>query len=84
MESRIVRVIRIATETLAGIPSIVYGLFGYLVFVVALGWGYSILGGGLTLAVMILPVIVAHLTATPYFFVAYAASKVTLSSVSSR
>ena len=57
-KSRIVRVIRIATETLAGIPSIVYGLFGYLVFVVALGWGYSILGGGLTLAVMILPVIV--------------------------
>lgn len=35
-----------------------YGLFGYLVFVVALGWGYSIVGGGITLAVMILPVIV--------------------------
>ena len=55
---RLVRIIRIATETLAGIPSIVYGLFGYLVFVVAFGWGYCILGGGLTLAVMILPLIV--------------------------
>ena len=54
----LVRVIRLAVETLAGIPSIVYGLFGYLVFVVALGWGYTLLGGGITLAVMILPVIV--------------------------
>ena len=54
----LVRVIRIAVETLAGIPSIVYGLFGYLVFVVALGWGYTLLGGGITLAVRILPVIV--------------------------
>lgn len=54
----LVRMIRIATETLAGIPSIVYGLFGYLVFVVALKWKYTLLGGGITLAVMILPVIV--------------------------
>ncbi len=53
-----VRIIRVATETLAGIPSIVYGLFGYLVFVVALGWRYTMLGGGITLAVMILPGIV--------------------------
>jgi phosphate transport system permease protein len=45
-------------ETLAGIPSIVYGIFGYLVFVVALGFKYSIIGGGITLAIMILPVIV--------------------------
>ncbi|MEG1394126.1 MAG: phosphate ABC transporter permease PstA [Clostridia bacterium] len=57
-KGRFVRAIRIATETLAGIPSIVYGLFGYLVFVVSFGWGYSLLGGGLTLAIMILPVIV--------------------------
>lgn len=57
-KSKTVKLIRVATETLAGIPSIVYGLFGYLVFVVALKWGYSLLGGGLTLAVMILPVIV--------------------------
>ncbi len=53
-----VKIIRVATETLAGIPSIVYGLFGYLVFVVAFGWRYTMLGGGLTLAIMILPVIV--------------------------
>lgn len=57
-KSRLIRVIRIAVETLAGIPSIVYGLFGYLVFVVALGFKHSLLGGGITLAIMILPVIV--------------------------
>jgi len=57
-KSRLIRIIRIATETLAGIPSIVYGIFGYLVFVVALGFKYSIIGGGITLAIMILPVIV--------------------------
>lgn len=57
-KSKVVRVIRVATETLAGIPSIVYGLFGYLVFVVALGMGYTLLGGGITLSLMILPVIV--------------------------
>ena len=57
-KSRLIRVIRIAVETLAGIPSIVYGIFGYLVFVVALGFRYSLIGGGITLAVMILPVIV--------------------------
>lgn len=56
--SRLIRIIRVATETLAGIPSIVYGIFGYLVFVVALGLGYSLIGGGMTLAIMILPVIV--------------------------
>lgn len=53
-----VRVVQIATETLSGIPSIVYGLFGYLIFVVTFGWGYSMLGGGMTLAIMILPTIV--------------------------
>lgn len=57
-QSRLIRVIRIAVETLAGIPSIVYGIFGYLVFVVALRLRYSLIGGGVTLAVMILPVIV--------------------------
>lgn len=57
-KGKTVKIIRIAAETLAGIPSIVYGLFGYLVFVVTLGWGYSLLGGGITLAIMILPVIV--------------------------
>lgn len=53
-----VHIVQVACETLAGIPSIVYGLFGYLIFVVAFGWGYSILGGGITLAIMILPTIV--------------------------
>ena len=57
-KGKFVRFIRLATETLAGIPSIVYGLFGYLIFVVSFGWGYTLLGGGITLAIMILPVIV--------------------------
>ena len=57
-KGKFVKIIQVATETLAGIPSIVYGLFGYLIFVVAFGWGYSMLGGGITLAIMILPTIV--------------------------
>ena len=57
-KGKFVKSIQVATETLAGIPSIVYGLFGYLIFVVAFGWGYSMLGGGITLAIMILPTIV--------------------------
>src|SRR5574344_58400 len=56
--SRIVKIIRITTETLAGIPSIVYGLFGFLFFVTSLGWGYSLLAGCCTLSIMILPVII--------------------------
>lgn len=56
-KGKLVKIIRIATETLAGIPSIVYGLFGYLIFVVTLKMGYTILGG-MTIAIMILPVIV--------------------------
>jgi len=55
--SRMVRVIRMAAETLAGVPSIVYGLFGYIFFVTWLGWGKSLLAGCFTLAVMILPLI---------------------------
>lgn len=55
--NRLVRLIRLTAETLSGIPSIVYGLFGYLVFSVTLGWSYSILAGALTLAIMILPLI---------------------------
>lgn len=55
--NKLVRVIRLTTETLSGIPSIVYGLFGFLFFVVALGWGLSILAGTMTLAIMILPLI---------------------------
>ncbi len=56
-DSQLVKVIRMVADTLSGIPSIVYGLFGYLLFAVALGWGYSILSGSLTLAIMILPLI---------------------------
>ena len=55
--SRLVAAVRITTETLSGIPSIVYGLFGFLLFVIALKWSYSLLGGALTLAIMILPLI---------------------------
>lgn len=50
-------VIRLTTETLSGIPSIVYGLFGLLFFVNTLGWGFSLLAGAFTLAIMILPLI---------------------------
>ena len=57
-KSKFVKFIRISTETLAGIPSIVYGLFGYLIFVDLLKMGYSLLGGGITLSIMNLPVIV--------------------------
>ena len=52
-----VKIIRLTAETLAGIPSIVYGLFGYMLFVITLRWGYSLLSGAATLAVMILPLI---------------------------
>ncbi|MDR0915796.1 MAG: phosphate ABC transporter permease PstA [Oscillospiraceae bacterium] len=55
--NRVVAVIRMTTETLSGIPSIVYGLFGGLFFVVALGWGYSVLAGAFTLSIMILPLV---------------------------
>ncbi len=54
---RFVKTVRLTAETLSGIPSIVFGLFGYLVFVITCGFGYSILAGGLTLATMILPTI---------------------------
>mgnify|MGYP002801312365 CR=1 FL=1 len=55
--NKFVGIIRLTTETLQGIPSIVYGLFGMLFFVTALGWGYSILAGAFTMAIMILPLI---------------------------
>ena len=55
--SKLVNVIRITAETLSGIPSIVYGLFGMLFFVTALHWGLSLLSGAFTLVIMILPLI---------------------------
>ena len=56
--SKVVQVIRFCIESLAGIPSIVYGLFGMTFFVTTLGLGFSILAGALTLSVLILPVII--------------------------
>ena len=55
--NQLVKIVRMTAETLSGIPSIVYGLFGFLFFVSALGWGYSMLAGVFTLAIMILPLI---------------------------
>lgn len=55
--NKFVEIIRLTTETLSGIPSIVYGLFGMLFFVNTLGWGFSLLAGAFTLSIMILPLI---------------------------
>ena len=55
--NKLVSIVRLTAETLTGIPSIVYGLFGYLLFVTALKMSYSMLAGALTLSIMILPVI---------------------------
>ena len=55
--NKLVELVRITAETLTGIPSIIYGLFGMLFFVTALHWGYSMLAGAATLAIMVLPVI---------------------------
>ena len=56
--SKVVKMIRFATESLAGIPSIIYGLFGLTLFVSTMGLGFSILSGALTLSILILPVII--------------------------
>lgn len=56
--NKLVNVIRVTTETLSGIPSIVYGLFGFLCFVTAFNWKFSLLSGSLTLAIMILPLVI--------------------------
>jgi len=56
--SSLIRLLRLAIETLAGIPSIIYGLFGLLMFCRLLGFGQSIVAGAFTLSIMILPVII--------------------------
>ena len=56
--SKFVRAIRVVNETLSGIPSIVFGLFGFLAFVISKQWGYSLRAGVITLAIMVLPVII--------------------------
>lgn len=55
--SKLVKIVRLTSETLSGIPSIVYGLFGMLFFVTSLGLGMSLLSGVFTLAIMVLPLI---------------------------
>lgn len=52
-----VKIVRMAAETLAGIPSIVYGLFGMIVFVKLFGWGFCLMSGICTMAIMVLPLI---------------------------
>ncbi|MGB9835941.1 MAG: phosphate ABC transporter permease PstA [Candidatus Saccharicenans sp.] len=58
LEGRVTRIIRFGAECLAGIPSIIFGLFGFILFVNKLKFGWSVLSGGLTLAFMILPTII--------------------------
>jgi phosphate transport system permease protein len=57
-ENKVSRLIRFGTDCLAGVPSIIFGLFGFVFFVIYLNMGWSILSGGLTLAAMILPTII--------------------------
>ena len=57
--SRLVKMVKLAVETLAGIPSIIYGLFGMILFVTMLGWQTSMLAGICTLSIMVLPVIIS-------------------------
>jgi len=56
-KSKFARLVNLTSETLAGIPSIIYGLFGFVFFVIFLEMGWSILSGSMTLAIMILPTI---------------------------
>lgn len=56
-DNKLVGIIRLTAETLTGIPSIIYGLFGMLFFVIQLHWSYSMMAGAATLAIMVLPTI---------------------------
>lgn len=71
-ESKVSRIIRFGTDCLAGVPSIIFGLFGFVFFVIYLNMGWSILSGGLTLAAMILPTIICTaeeaIKTTPYSY----------------
>ena len=71
-ESKVSRMIRFGTDCLAGVPSIIFGLFGFVFFVIKLKMGWSILSGGLTLAAMILPTIIStaeeSIKAIPYSY----------------
>jgi len=71
-ESRTSRMIRFGTDCLAGVPSIIFGLFGFVFFVIKLNMGWSILSGGLTLTAMILPTVIStaeeSIKAVPYSF----------------
>lgn len=71
-ESKVSRLIRFGTDCLAGVPSIIFGLFGFVFFVIYLDMGWSILSGGLTLSVMVLPTIICTseeaIKAIPYSF----------------
>ncbi len=58
VEGRLTQAIRFGINCLAGVPSIIFGLFGFILFVILLGFGWSILSGGLSLAAMILPTII--------------------------
>jgi phosphate transport system permease protein len=57
-ETRVTKVIRFGTDCLAGIPSIIFGLFGYIFFVTTLKMGWSLIAGALTLAIMVLPTLI--------------------------
>jgi len=57
-EGRLTSAIRFGADCLAGIPSIIFGLFGFVFFVITLGLGFSILSGALTLAIMVLPTVI--------------------------
>ena len=71
-EGWVTRLIRFGAECLAGVPSIILGLFGFVLFVMKLGLGWSILSGGLTLAIMVLPIIIRTseeaIKAVPYSY----------------
>ncbi|MCX6998583.1 MAG: phosphate ABC transporter permease PstA [Kiritimatiellaeota bacterium] len=71
-EGRLTRIIRFGTDCLAGIPSIIFGLFGFIFFVTILKMGWCLLAGGLTLAIMILPTIIRTteeaIRAVPYSY----------------